>query len=105
MDLMGAGRQITISGVVTTGDVADLYKYWDDLVGLGNTSLITASQGNTTYQKPGYDYTPEAGNRGRSVNTTIRVYVQDAKVFGEKGNPNSFRYSLTLVECSGTTSV
>lgn len=106
-DLMGTSREITVEGIFVTGmgSITDSYKYAADLAGLGNHSLINGSQGNTTYQKPGYDYTSEIMNRGNSGSViTIRVYVNDVTITGEKGNPNSFNYSITLLECSGSSS-
>ena len=105
MDLMGAGREITIDGEVTVGNVALLYNYAQDIVGLGANSLIFGKQGTNSSRK-GYVYTPEVLNRGNTgAVVTINVYVSDTSVISDKGNPNSFKYSITLLECSGTGSL
>ena len=118
MDLLGASREITIDRVVTSGDATagsfELYEYAQDLVGLGVTdggspanlywnALIFGTQGSNGGQA-GYTYTSEILNRGTS-GVTMRVYVSNANVISDKGNPNSFKYSVTLLECSGTGSL
>jgi len=95
MDLMGASREITIEGIVTISDVGsgNLYKYAKDLVGLGNTSLITGTQGSTGL----YTYTPESLNRGSS-GITISIVVSEVSVKSDAGNPNAMHYSITMIE-------
>lgn len=104
MDLMGCTRTISIEGIVTKDDVADIYKYADDITGLGTDALIFGSQGSNSGQA-GYTYTPELLNRGRGTNITITVYILDAEARAVKGDPNSFEYSLELMECDETNSI
>lgn len=104
MDLMGCSRIISLKGIVTVDDVADLYKFADDIVGLGNNALIFGNQGSNRGQI-GYTYTPELLNRGRESNITITVYILDAEIKAIKGNPNSMEYSLELMECDSTNSI
>jgi hypothetical protein len=103
-DLMGTAREITLEGTVTVDDVGsgNLYKYARDIVGLGVNSLIFGNQGLNGGQA-GYIYIPESLNRGSS-GITIRVYVNDAQIKSDAGNPNALDYSVTLVECNGTDS-
>jgi len=106
MDLMGASRNITIEGVVTASDVSDLYKYADDLVGLGTDTLINGAQGTNGYNSGGgYNYLSELYNRNRGVNSGIVVYILDVSVDGEAGNTQGLRYSISMIECNGSTSV
>ena len=103
-DLMGTSREITIEGKVTNYDVANLYNYAQDLAGLGTNSLIFGSQGTNT-STAGYVYTSyilNIGNSGATV--TVQVYVNDVQITSEAGNTNSFNYTITLMECSGTGS-
>lgn len=108
MDLMGASRQVKIEGKVTQEDT-NLDDYINDLVGLkdsptnGFTSLINGRQGNNGGQK-GYIYKPWMINIARITDITITVYVTDVTVTAEAGNPRSVIYSISLMECSGTSS-
>lgn len=113
-DLLGANREITIEGKVTSADVTLLYNYANDLAGLmtitsGNPSwnpgtLVYGSQGNTGNAQIGYTYTSEILNRGNAGTViTMKVYVMDVQITGEAGNPNSFNYTITLQECSGSS--
>jgi len=104
MDLMGCTRTISIKGIVTKDDVSDIYKFADDIAGLGTNALIFGTQGSNGGQI-GYVYTPEILNRGRGSNTTITVYVLDAEVKAIKADPNSFEYSIELMECDSTNSI
>lgn len=102
-DLMGASREIVVEGEVTTDDVSDLRKYARDLVGIKATSdtLIYGNQGNTGNSQVGYFYASEMLNRGLTTSfELIRVYVTEATVYSDKGNPNALRYSVTMMECS-----
>ena len=76
-DLMGASREISIEGVVTVSDVANLYNYAQDIAGLGANSLIFGAQGSNS-SRTGYVYTSEILNRGNAGTTTIICYVSDA---------------------------
>ena len=94
MDLMGASREITIEGIVTTGDVPDIYKYARDLVGLQgttgtNNTLISGKQGSAYGQFTYKSYT---------VSNTISVVVSEASVTSEKGNPEMKKYNITMLE-------
>jgi hypothetical protein len=97
MDLMGAGREISISGIVTEGDVGtgNLYKYAQDIAGLqsaGTETLVNGVQGTSHYT-----YTPECMNRtGGAV--TITVVVIDARITAERANLGSLAYSVTMME-------
>ena len=105
MDLMGSSRNVNITGRVSTNDVSDLYKYVEDLVGLGTNTLVNGNQvGDGAIA--GYSYTSEVLNYGRaSTQTTFAVYIMDVSVTRDKGDPESFSYSLNLVECDGANSV
>lgn len=109
MDLMGTSRTITIEGIASASQVTNLYNYINDLVGLKNSptaarnTLIFGGQGSNGGQV-GWKYYPEQLNRGRSVNIYINVYVVDVTSTATAGNPNSISYTVTLMECSGSTS-
>ncbi len=94
MDLMGASREISIEGIVTTGDVPEIYKYARDLVGLqgttgSNNTLISGAQGSAYGQ---FTY------KSYIVSDTISVVVSEASVSSEKGNPESRKYNITMLE-------
>ena len=94
MDLMGAGREITIEGNVTIDDVSELYKYARDIVGLQGAAgtyntLISGAQGGAYGQFVYNSY---------AVSNAITVVVSEANVKTEKGNPNSRNYSITMLE-------
>lgn len=111
MDLMGCSREITIEGVVTIADCTKLCDYANDLIGLKDSptaskqSLVYGGQGDTGSSQVGYKYYPELLNRSRTSNLYIGVYVMEVSVNSEKANPNSLRYSITLMECDTTNSV
>ena len=94
MDLMGAGREITIEGIVTTQDVSPISNYVKDIVGLqgvggSNNTLISGAQGGTYGQFTYNSY---------GISDTISVVVSEANVSSEKGNPEMRKYSITLIE-------
>ena len=94
MDLMGASREISIEGIVTTGDVPEIYKYARDIVGLqgdsgSNNTLISGAQGSAYGQFTYKSYT---------VSNTIFVVVSEANISSEKGNPESRKYNITMLE-------
>ena len=92
MDLMGASREISIEGIVTTSDVPEIYKFARDLVGLqdgSNNTLVSGAQGS------GYG---QFSYQSYSVSNAIFVVVSDANVSSEKGNPESKKYSITMLE-------
>ena len=94
MDLMGASREITIEGIVTTKDVPDIYKYGRDIVGLqgtagSNNTLISGAQGSAFGQ---FTYNCYA------VSETIFVVVSEANISSEKANPDGRKYSITMLE-------
>ena len=94
MDLMGASREISIEGIVTTGDVPEIYKYARDIVGLqgtggSNNTLISGAQGSAYGQFTYKSYT---------VSNTIFVVVSEASISSEKGNPESRKYNITMLE-------
>lgn len=109
MDLMGTTRTIQIDGVATSSQVTNLYNYVNDLVGLRNSptaarnTLIFGEQGSNGGQA-GWKYYPESLNRGRVTDIYITVYVTDVSVTSEAGNPNSIKYSVTMMECDATSS-
>lgn len=91
MDLMGASREISIDGIVTTSDVGEgnLFKYAQDIVGVSGTynSLINGSQGTNQYTF-----------FSQATSQTINVCITDSNAKYEKGNPNSLSYSITMME-------
>ncbi len=94
MDLMGATREITIEGIVTTSDVPKIYEYARDIVGLQgtagtNNTLISGAQGSAYGQFTYQSYT---------VSNAISVVVSEASISSEKGNPESKKYSITMIE-------
>ncbi len=94
MDLMGATREISIEGIVTTGDVPEIYKYARDIAGLqgtggSNNSLISGAQGSAYGQFTYKSYT---------VSNTIFVVVSEASISSEKGNTESRKYNITMLE-------
>ena len=94
MDLMGATREITIEGIVTKDNVPDIYKYGRDLVGLqgtagSNNTLISGAQGSAFGQ---FTYNSYA------TSDTVFVVVSEASVSSDKGNPESRKYSITMLE-------
>jgi hypothetical protein len=94
MDLMGASREITIEGIVTSNDVSQLDKYARDIAGLQGTAgtyntLISGAQGGT-YGK--FTYASQV------LSANISVVVSEASIKNEKGNPNSKQYSITMME-------
>ncbi len=94
MDLMGASRTITVEGIVTTGDVPEIYKYARDIVGLqgttgSNNTLISGAQGSAYGQFTYQSYT---------VSNAISVVVSEASISSEKGNPEMKKYNITLLE-------
>ncbi len=94
MDLMGASREITVEGIVTTSDVSDIYKYARDIVGLqgidgSNNTLISGAQGSTYGKFIYYSY---------GLNANISVVVSEASITSEKGNPESKKYNITMLE-------
>ncbi len=94
MDLMGASREISIEGIVTTKDVPEIYKYARDIVGLQGTSgtnntLISGAQGSAYGQFTYKSYT---------VSNTIFVVVSEASISSEKGNTESRKYNITMLE-------
>ena len=94
MDLMGASREITVEGIVTTNDVPNIYEYARDLVGLqgtdgSNNTLISGAQGSAYGQFTYQSYT---------VSNAISVVVSEASVSSEKGNPESKKYNITMLE-------
>ena len=94
MDLMGASREITVEGIVTTNDVPNIYEYARDLVGLqgtagSNNTLISGAQGSAYGQFTYQSYT---------VSNAISVVVNEASVSSEKGNPESRKYNITMLE-------
>lgn len=109
MDLMGTTRTIQIDGIASVGQVTNLYNYINDLVGLKNSptasrnTLLFGEQGSNDGQV-GWKYYPESLNRGRSPDIYITVYVTDVTVTSEAGNPNAVRYSVSMMECDGTSS-
>ena len=93
MDLMGASREITVEGTVTSADT-NLYAYVRDIVGLqgasgSNNTLVSGAQGGQYGQ---FTYTSYA------LSGTVSVVVSDANIKSEKGNPNSRAYSITMLE-------
>lgn len=109
MDLMGTSRTITIEGIASSSQVTNLYNYINDLVGLKNyptasrNTLLFGEQGSNGGQV-GWKYYPESLNRGRATDIFITVYVTDVSVTSEAGNPNSIRYTVSMMECDGTSS-
>ncbi len=94
MDLMGASREITVEGIVTTGDAPTIYEYARDIAGLqgtggSNNTLISGAQGSAFGKFTYYSYT---------VNNEISVVVSEASISSEKGNPESKKYSITMLE-------
>jgi len=92
MDLMGASREITVEGIVTTSDVPEIYKFARDLVGLqdgSNNTLVSGAQGSAYGQFTYQSYT---------VSSAIFVVVSEASVSSERGNPEMRKYNLTLLE-------
>ena len=94
MDLMGASRTITVEGIVTTGDVPEIYKYARDIVGLqgttgSNNTLISGAQGSAYGQFTYQSYT---------VSNAISVVVSEASISSEKGNPEMKKYNITMLE-------
>ncbi len=94
MDLMGASREITVEGIVTTTDVPEIYKYSRDLVGLqgtdgANNTLVSGAQGSIYGQFTYSSYT---------TSSKVFVVVSEASVSSEKGNPESKKYSITMLE-------
>jgi hypothetical protein len=110
MDLMGTSRTITIDGIASVGGgPTNLYNYINDIVGLLNSptasraTLISGTQGSNGGQV-GWKYYPESLNRGRVSDIYITVYVTDASVTSEAGNPNSVRYTISLMEVDSSSS-
>lgn len=91
MDLMGASREITIEGTVTTNDVPEIYKYARDIAGLqGNFgTLISGSQGSISGQYTYHSY---------ATSSKIFVVVSEASIQAEKGATENRTYSLTMLE-------
>ncbi len=94
MDLMGATREISIEGIVTTSDVPEIYKYARDIAGLQGTSgtnntLISGAQGSAFGQFTYGSYT---------TSNTIFVVISEASISSEKGNPESRKYNITMIE-------
>ncbi len=94
MDLMGASREISIEGIVTTGDVPEIYKYARDIVGLQgdsgtNNTLISVAQGHADGKFTYKSYT---------VSNKIFVVVSEASISSEKGNTESRKYNITMLE-------
>jgi hypothetical protein len=92
MDLMGASREITVEGIITTADAGGLNRYAQDIVGLngaatGYATLIDGAQGTNQYS-----YFSQA------ISNTILVCVTESSIKYEKGNPNSMAYSITMME-------
>lgn len=106
MDLLGASRSVSISGVVSESDIGsgNLYKYVDDLVGLGANTLVNGDQKGDG-SVAGYTYTSEVMNYGRGVNSTFSVYVMDVSATRVKGETISFAYQINLIEADGANSV
>lgn len=105
-DLMGAGREVTVAGKVTTADVGttagrtNLWKYAADLVGyryFAASTLIDGDQGSTTTGQ--YFYTHDALNKGNvGEQIAVNVLVSETTIEATKGNPDSFDYSIAMVE-------
>ena len=99
MDLMGASREITVVGEVSKDDLggSEIYEYAEDLVGLGNDTLVF---GNQEDQYNGdYLYKSEMLNRGYGGSDfTVAVVIKDVTTESVEGNPNSLRYSIMMVE-------
>ncbi len=96
MDLMGASREITVEGRVTSSDVTEIYKFARDIVGLQSVvsegtynTLISGAQGGAFGQFTYKSYT---------VSNAIFVVVSDASVTAEKGDTESRQYSITMLE-------
>jgi len=94
MDLMGASREITVEGIVTTDDVGEIYKYARDIVGLQGTAgvyntLISGVQGGAYGQFTYASYL---------LSNNISVVVSESSCSAAQGDPNSRRYSITMIE-------
>lgn len=112
-DLLGASRDIVVEGHASTGDNVDIYKFAKDLVSIKDenaSTLINGDQSDTGGGFVGYGYYPVSLNMSSTgaltgtLQTTIRVYVNDVNVTYEGGDPNKVKYSLTLYEGSSTNS-
>jgi len=94
MDLMGASREISVEEIVTVGNVPEIYKYARDLIGLQGTAgtyntLVSGDQGSAYGQFTYSSYT---------ISDTISVVVTDANISASEGDPNSRKYSITMIE-------
>jgi len=116
-DLMGVSRDIVVSGKVEVTDSTHLYNYARDLVSIkiiNAQTLVAGDQSDTGGSQVGYTYTPVSlnikndGTLLTSTSTptaeTITVYVNDASVNYNAGNPSMLDYSLTMYEGSSTNS-
>lgn len=97
-DLMGASREVTMKGKVTTADVGttagrtNLWKHAQDLI----FGLIDANQGDATTGQ--YLYAHDALSKGSPVDVTVYVLVSEVTIEATKGNPDSFDYSINMTE-------
>ena len=95
LDLMGATREIEVSGIVTSSDVSCLCKFAQDIVGNGN-SLIDGAQGATTTK---YCYFSDIMNRGTGgLSNYIVVRIRNASASIEKADVSKLSYTISMLE-------
>ncbi len=95
-DLLGVTREFRVTGIFTTTDNVDGWKFVRDLA-----SLIDGAQGDTGSSQVGYTYRSRIWNDGNSVQTDdIKVYVNDVTMDWKAGEATTVEYSITLFEVS-----